>query len=315
MRTLISSLALACALYAQDVAMGARRGSGARLEAPYTLDIETPHVKWAKPLAGGPIHLLAVPTVTEGRTLVELAQRLSLDLTTVSIDPAFDTNKWTMCFGRDYGARAEKGNFSLIYGYLEEELTGPKHFDVILLQTSHGWDRLTPRSREALTRRVREGCGLVWVRPFESELSPLVPETPVAPPAEAYAQIEPGKPESSPWRRGVEHYITRSIPVETFPFQYLENYLYRAAPDAAVLVASASGHPVAAIRDFGKGRVVALGYRNAGLSWRMPATARGFVSDKHWEAFYAMLCRALIYAAQREKDAPGEWRVPVPEVP
>lgn len=50
--------------------MGARRSSGARLEAPYTQDLETPHVKWASPLPGGPIRLLAVPTVDEGRTVL-----------------------------------------------------------------------------------------------------------------------------------------------------------------------------------------------------------------------------------------------------
>jgi hypothetical protein len=66
-------LALAGLLPAQDVAMGARKGSGRRFEEPYTMQVETPHVKWARPLPGGPIRLLAVPTVSEGRTLVELA--------------------------------------------------------------------------------------------------------------------------------------------------------------------------------------------------------------------------------------------------
>jgi hypothetical protein len=315
MRSFLLFLGLACALNAQEVAMGARRGTGARLEVPYTLEVETPHVKWAKPLAGGPIRLLAVPTVSEGRTLVELAQRLSLDLTTVSIDPAYDVNKWTMCFGRDYGARAERGDFSLIYRYLEEELTGPKRFDAILLQTSHGWNQLTERSREAILRRVREGCGLVWIRPFESELTPLVPEEPAAAPRGPYTTVEPGRSESSPWRRAADHYITRPIPIEAFPFPYVQNYLYRAAPGAEVLVSSASGHPVAAVREFGQGRVVGLGYRDAGLSWRMPPNARGFVSDQHWEAFYAWLCRAIIFAARREKDAASEWRVLVPEPP
>src|SRR3989442_967305 len=150
MRSLLMVLALAGICGAQEVGLGSRRGTGAHLEAPYTLDIETPHVKWAKPLAGGPIRMLAVPTVSEGRTLVELAQRVSLDLTTVSIDPQFDANKWTMAFGRDYGARAEKGDLSLLYKYLETELTGPKQFDVILLQVSHGWERLTAESRRAL---------------------------------------------------------------------------------------------------------------------------------------------------------------------
>ncbi len=294
--------------------MGARRGSGERFEAPYTLEIETPHVKWAKPLRGGPIRLLAVPSVSEGRTLVELAQRLSLDLTTVSIEANFDVNKWTMALGDDYGARADRGDFSLIYGYLEQELTSDKYFDVILLQTSHGWETLTPRSREAIARRVREGCGLVWVRPFASELSPLEPEKPVEAPRRPYTELEPGETEASPWRRVAKHYITQPIPVESFPFEYLENYLYRAAPEATVLVASDSGHPVVATRDFGKGRVVAFGYRDAGLSWNMPMSARYFVADETWEAYYAMLCRALIYAARREADAPADWQVPSPPV-
>lgn len=280
--------------------MGTRRGTGSRLEAPYRMEIVTPHVRWARPLPGGPIKVLAVPSVSEGRTLVELAQRLSLNLTTVSIDPAWDTNKWTMGFGPDYGARAEKGNLSLLYGYLEEELTGPKPFDVILLHVSHGWERLTPRSREALARRVREGAGLVIVRPMDTELSPLQPLAPVALPADGSGEATPGPPASSPWRRQGDHYITRAIPIESFPFRHLENYPYRAAPDATVLVSDQAGHPVAAVRTVGKGRVAAFGYRNYGLSWFMPLAARNFVSNQYWEYFYAMLCRALIWTARRE---------------
>jgi hypothetical protein len=315
LRRLSLAIIAAALLPAQDVGLGTRRGTGVRLEAPYRLDVETPHVKWAKPLPNGPIRILAVPTVSEGRTLVELAQRLSLDITAVSIDPAFDVNKWTMCFGRDYGVRAERGDFSLIYGYLEEELVSDKRFDVILLQTSHGWDTLTPRSREALARRVKEGAGLVWIAPSAGELSPLEPEQPAIKPDGEYIAYEPGGTESSPWRRARPHYITSPVPVEQFPFAYLENYLYRAAPGAEVFVASASGRAVAAARDFGKGRVVAFGYRNAGLSWRMPMTARGYVPDESWEAFYALLCRAVIFAARREKDAAGEWRITLPPPP
>jgi hypothetical protein len=123
MKQTLVLLLFAAAALAQDVGMGVRRGSGARFEAPYTNEIVTPHEKWANPLPGGPIRLLAVPSVSEGRTIVELAQRLELDLTTVTIDSAWDRNKWTMAFGRDYGARAERGNLSLIYSYLEAELT------------------------------------------------------------------------------------------------------------------------------------------------------------------------------------------------
>ena len=45
--------------------------------------------------------------------------------------------------------------------------------------------------------RVREGAGLVWVRPFESELTPLVPEEPAGAPRGPYTTIEPGRAESS----------------------------------------------------------------------------------------------------------------------
>src|SRR5450755_89985 len=232
------------AVFAQDVGMGTRAGSAKRFEAPYTLQIETPHVKWAKPLPGGPIRLLAVPTVGEGRTLVELAQRLSLDLTTVSIDPAWDVNKWTMGFGDNYGARAEKGDLKLVYSYLEQELTSDKKFDAILLPLNHGWEALTPASREALARRVREGCGLVLIRPFASELSPLTPVDLKPDDSEFEEPQQPGHTESSPWHRVGDHYITRAIPVESFPFGDLQNFVYRVEPQASVLIRTESGNPV-----------------------------------------------------------------------
>ena len=301
---------------AQDVGMGSKKSSGARFEAPYTLDVETPHVKWAKPLPGGPVHLLAVPTVDEGRTLVELAERLSLDLTTVSIDPDWDVNKWTMSFGKDYGARAEKGDLKLVYSYLEQELTSPKKFDAILLPLNHGWNLLTPASRDALKRRVNEGCGLVLIRPYEGELSPLTPVDLKVPESEFDETQEPGATEPSPWRRTRDHYITRAIPLETFPFGDVQNYIYRAAPGATELIRTESGHPVLAVEQIGRGRVVAFGYRNQGMSWQMPMAAKGHFVDTSWEYFYALLARAIIYAAGREpqavpdfETAGAEWRL------
>ncbi|MEB2359760.1 MAG: beta-galactosidase [Bryobacteraceae bacterium] len=302
----------AVAAAAQDVGMGRRQGSGKRFEEPYTLNVQTPHVKWANPLPGGPIKLLAVPSVSEGRTLVELMQRLSLDVTSVTIDSAFDRNKWTMCFGRDYGARAERGDLSLIYSYLEQELASAKHFDTVLLQLNHGWEALTPKSREALLKRVREGAGLVLLRPMENELSPLAPAAAPAPPSRPYNEVEPPSAPAGEWKRVAEHYITRGIPVETFPFEYLEEYAYRPAPGATVLIESAAGRPIAATTSFGKGRIVAFGFQNHGLSWRMPMSAKGFVSDLQWEYYYAMLLRALIYTAGREPQVrfvPSHWRL------
>ena len=292
---------------AQDVGMGSRNGSAKRFEAPYTLEVKTSHVRWANPLPGGAIHLLAVPTVGEGRTLVELAQRLSLDLTTVSIDPDWDVNKWTMSFGADYGARAEKGDLKLVYSYLEQELTSTKHFDAILLPLNHGWDMLTSASRDALVRRVKEGCGLVLIRPG-GELSPLSPVDAQTSTESEFEEREPAEhTESSPWRRTEEHYISRAIPVETFPFGDVQSYIYRAVPDATVLIRTESGNPVLAVRQSERGRVVAFGYRNQGLSWRMPMVARGHFVDASWEYFYSLLVRAIIYAAAREPRSVSDF--------
>lgn len=315
LRTAASAALTRIPLPAQDVGLGARRGPSKRLEIPYRMDIETPHVKWANPLPGGPIRLLAVPSVSEGRTIVELAQRLSLDLTTVSIDPDWDINKWTMCFGRDYGARAERGNLSLIYSYLEQELLSDKQFDAILLPLNHGWKQLTEPSRDAILKRVQAGCGLVLVRPFSCPLSPLESTSAQDEDVEeAGDRRAAGATEKSAWRRAGDHYITRAIPVESFPSQFIEQHPARLRSGATALITSESGNPVLAARSEGQGRVLAFGYRGIGLSWHMPFEARFHAVDVYWEYFYALLCRSLIFAARRESAAPpqfirADWRV------
>jgi hypothetical protein len=220
-----------------------------------------------------------------------------------------------MSFGKDYGARAERGDLKLIYGYLEEELTGPADFDVILLPLHHGWEALTDESMKALKERVRKGCGLVLIRPLESDLSPLKPLDPIERGDRPYSRVEPTFEQSS-WVQRSDHYITRAIPTETFPFQFIQNYRYEAVRSADVFLSSESGIPVGATLNYGEGRVVAFGYQNVGLSWRMGPEARHNCPDIYWEYFYAMLCRALIFAANREPhaatnfdDPATEWRL------
>jgi hypothetical protein len=302
-------------LMAQDVGLGARGQVAGRLETAYRLAVETPHVKWAKPLAGGAIKVLAVPSVSEGRTLMELAQRVSLDWTTVSIDQAWDVNKWTMSFGRNYGARAERGDLHLIYSYLEEELTSNKEFEVIILPLNHGWRQLSAASRQAIERRVEAGCGLVLMRGQTCPLSPLTGAG-IQEGGGVEEQEEDsigGKTARGAWRRTGEHYITRAIPVEAFPFEFLEHYAGSLREGAGSLIEAETGAPVLGVREQGSGRVVAFGYRNVGMSWHMPVEARHYAVDVYWEYFYALLCRAVLWAAKREVAQPdfrrAEWRV------
>ena len=48
----------------------------ARHDVPFSTEVATPHVPWAKTLPAGPIRGFFVPSVTEGRDMVELMQRL-----------------------------------------------------------------------------------------------------------------------------------------------------------------------------------------------------------------------------------------------
>ena len=45
--------------------------------------LETPHVKWARPLAGGPIKALFILPYGDAREVVEIAQRLQLDYSVI----------------------------------------------------------------------------------------------------------------------------------------------------------------------------------------------------------------------------------------
>lgn len=137
------------------------KGTPARVDAPFTTSVETPHVPWGKPSPGPPIRAFVVPSVSEGRTLIELAERMNLTFDTVMIDEAWDVNTWTVGTDDNYEAR----NYKLLYGYLTDDLTSSKPYEVIVLPSLHGWNRLSGAARDAICRRVREGAGLVLIHP------------------------------------------------------------------------------------------------------------------------------------------------------
>src|SRR5678816_2674851 len=56
----------------------------------YSMEVVTPHVKWANSLPGGPIKSFFIPPVQYGRDMVEIMQRISLQPTTVTIDRNWD---------------------------------------------------------------------------------------------------------------------------------------------------------------------------------------------------------------------------------
>jgi hypothetical protein len=296
-----------------------------RLEAPFTLTVPTPHVAWGKPSAGAPVRAFVIPSVSEGRTLVELAQRMDLTFDTVMIDEAWDVNTWTGGTDQDYEAR----NYRLVYKYLEEDLGKATPYDVIVLPSLHGWNRLPPAVREGMRKRVEDGTGLVLIHPTtgvpapddpptERPLNDFAPDYEVSPGEElwdlsplvgvlsdrldrrGHREVRPDAVTAGPWTRAAEHFVTANLPLEAFPTEELKHYRYRLGKEATALVVGAEGEPIIATKVYGKGRVVALGYLNTGLSPVIDWKTFGQYDDHWWEYFYSLLCRSILWAAQRE---------------
>jgi hypothetical protein len=300
-------------------------GSGRRIDVPFTLEVQTPHIAWGKPSAGPPVRAFVVPSVSEGRTLVELAERIGLTFDTVTIDEAWDVNTWTIGTDENYESR----NYKLTYQYLEEDLAKATPYDVIVLPSLFGWNRLPQRVREAIKERVEAGTGLVLIHPTtgvpapddpraERPMNDFAPDYDVAPGGElweisplvgvlsdrlnsrGHREIRPDAVASGPWKRVADHFITTNVPLEAFPTDFLQHYRYKLGEDSTVLVAGSEGEPIIATKTFGKGRVVALGYVNTGLSPRIDWKILGQRDDHWWEYLYSLLCRSILWAAQRE---------------
>lgn len=266
-----------------------------------------------------------MPSVSEGRTLVELAQRMDLTFDTVMIDEAWDVNTWTVGVDESYEAR----NYKLAYKYLDEDLAKAKPYDVIVIPSLHGWNRLPAASREAIRKRVEQGTGLVLIHPTTGipalddppsqrpmndfspdyevspgeelwELSPLVGVLSDRLNSRGHRDIRPDAVATGSWKRAPEHAITSNVPFESFPTDYLKHYRYKLGKDSTALAVGVEGEPIIATKMFGKGRVVALGYVNTGLSPQIDHKILGERDDHWWEYVYSLLCRSILWAAGRE---------------
>ena len=318
-------LLAACCIWitARSVSSAAdgQAGPEKRIDAPFTLDVKTPHVAWAQPWGGNPVHALVVPSVSEGRTLVELAERFPITYDTVMIDTAWDVNTWTVGTGKDYEAR----NYKLTYQYLSEDLASSAHYDVIVLPSLFGWNRLPQGARDAILKRVQEGAGLVLIHPttgipapgappVEQAMNIHAPEVAVAPggklwevsplvdclsdqlDSSGHLHVLPNAVSGGAWKAVAESFITDNVPFDSFPAEDLKHYKYRLGPGSKLLVEGPEGEPIVATKMFGKGRVVALGYVNHGLSPDIDWNFLGKQDDHWWEYFYSLLGRSIMWA-------------------
>ncbi|MGH9856072.1 MAG: DUF7408 domain-containing protein, partial [Blastocatellia bacterium] len=273
-----------------------------RWDVDYTMDIATPHVAWARPFANGRIRAFAISDVADGRGIIELAQRLDLDFKATSIGRNEGTNKWG--FGdfyehRSFGGEFWEGAYSLAHTYIADDLLNGPDYDVILWPGLHRWESYPEEIRQEIRRRVEAGAGLVLFYPNSQEsdlwrLSPLIKT----------GAIKRGKDadrsglDQTQWRAKGDHYITRGVPLDAFPWGHLSVPASEAAGD--VLLETSRGTPVLAVKTVGKGRVVAFGYSERGMIPEVEEMFETGLRYAYHEYLWSLVSRAVVWAAKRE---------------
>jgi hypothetical protein len=289
-------------------------------DVPPSTAIATPHVAWAGSLPGGPIKAFFISPIARGRDMAELMQRLSLEPTTVSIDREWDINCWGIGDSYGHDARGDRDDFRTVYGYVEKHLTSDRPFEVLVVPGLNGWSRLTRPSRDAILRRVREGAGLVLIHPFVGdvkghpfagdeaegdariwELSPLVGVADDFVNERGYWELNEAAVARGRWEAGARHFITDGLPLDLLPSGEAGGRFYKYQAKGEVLI-QAGGHPLLAVKSYGKGRVAAFGYVEDGFLPEGVDPVETRVFWDYWEYQYALLARAVLWAAGRESD-------------
>ncbi|MFN7929430.1 MAG: alpha-amylase family protein [Blastocatellia bacterium] len=271
-----------------------------RWDIDYSLAVETPHVRWARPFAGTRIKAWALAEVMDGRGVVELAERLEMDLRATSIGRDEGLNKWG--FGDFYEHRSLGSEFwadayALAHTYIADDLLNGPAYDVILWPGIHPWESYPQQVRDEIRRRVEGGAGLILFAPLSKlmdggglwDLSPLRPSA------------SNTAPERSAWTRNTEHYITHGVPLDALPTERMRVPRFEATGE--VLLTTAQGAPVLAVRKVGRGRVVAFGYDQRGM---LPDIEGVFETGLHYpyhEYLWSLVARAVVWASQREPQA------------
>ncbi len=286
----------------------------------YSLEVVTPHVKWATSLPGGPIKSFFIPPVQYGRDMVELMQRLSLQPTTVTIDREWDINCWGIgdYYGHEY--RGDRDDFETVYQYAEKDLTGPANFEVMVIPGLNGWSRMTRPTRDAILKRVEAGAGLVLLHPFVGdvkghpfkgdekvgdqrlwEISPLVDVADDTVNERGYPERNQDAITKGKWEIAKRHFITDGLPIDLLPEGNVGSSFYKYKANGEVLISSGS-NPVMATKTFGKGRVVALAYVDEGFTPQSIDPIETKTYWDYWEYQYSLLARTIMWAAKREGD-------------
>ena len=269
--------------------------------------LETPHVKWARPLAGGPIKALFILPYGDAREVVEIAQRLQLDY---SVIMNAGHTAWADGYGEGdtttplVGVEAKQ----VLERIVEQRLSLSRQYDVIVIGKV-SWVVIPPSVRSRILEHVARGSGLVSLSPHR--LKPgyqnrtAVADSPDVNFSQLFETGQDG---------GLTESIRQSTPFDVLPIQVLQSPL-QFKPIAGVpsheyaqaaLCLSTSRH--------GGGRIVAIDYFDEETArrhsnsltpyWNHPS---GDYDAVGYDFSFAILTRCMLWAADRQPTV--KWTV------
>jgi len=288
-----------------------------RMDILHSVDVPTRHVKWARPYYRGTMKIFVLSPVRPNGDTVALLKRFDTDYRVVTCDWSWEMNTWGM--GDHYGRRSKKDAHGrdLEFGYMTEDVTSDMDFDVMVIPTVIGWNMYPERARKAIIERVRKGAGLVLITPQNEKTKPGDPIV------LAHSPIRITNPTQyhwygdwqrhvggwrdhygSKWTAGGRHFITDGLPLDAIPYANVAYSEATAAPGAKVLMSNDKGAPIVAVRDHGKGRIVAINWYTHQNSALTPTEAGKppLPTYDYWEYFYSLLGRSCIWAARMEPE-------------
>jgi hexosaminidase len=318
----IKSLTISCSteatIYVDYIALDQHQDvlvNNGRWDVPYTNKIPTSHFPWGRNFINGKINTYSISPVFDGRGIIELSERLDIDykVTTVGRDPGI--NRWG--FGDFYNRRNPLGDdgehsYSLAFNYIADDLLTSSPFDVIIWPGIHPWESYPQYIRDSIMKRVENGTGLVLLYPSGKstgnfqELSPLTLD-----PAMSTDSIDALKRrnfgpwqlmDTTSWQRTQEHYITQGVALDVFPFGSI-GVLPFVNNGGEVLLKTAKGNPVMAVKNYGKGRVVAMAYEESGFLPKVKDPWSTGLHNDYWEYMWSMVSRAVVWAAKRVPES------------
>lgn len=285
-----------------------------RWDTEYTTKIKTQYYPWGSDLASGTIKSYSISPVFDGRGIIELAERLDLDFKVATIGRSDGANRWG--FGdfyarRDPGGRGIPSPYSIAYDYIASDLLFSKEFDVIIWPGIHNWDGYPQQIREAILDRVKNGTGLVLLFPISDEsgsdlwnISPLkstgaVNAQSLLKDSENWSEAE--GVDKSKWAQTKQHYITRGVAFEAFPWGHMGVYPFQ-NNHGDVLVESTEGNPILAVSNYGKGRIVAMAYPERGFLPRVDDPWETGLNYPYWEYMWSFVARSVVWASNKEPE-------------